>query len=420
MPNSPNAGSANFDSTRAALARRLRTDQTTIAIMAIVLLAYAILVVALAIYLSFPTDYDELEHLSVARSLYESPVIFPDASRFLILRADDLTRFSAIKNYINHPSLYYFMLSPIEAVAGHSYLPFRLVNGLLAIVTLALILVCGCRALAGGTAQRMFALLAACFPKAPLIGAMINNDNLAAFAGALVFAGVTGAPGAIWWLSIGLVLAGWSKLTALIALGGVVALHRGWCVAQGKARLLEWRNLLLLLSCLLAALPYLVTLAHTGHLLYVNVERYGVPAAARPVLTQGSFILFFLSALAQKWPAAEALTPFWLVLVIQATLLLLVLAGSRGRTAKPVGLIYLASAVGMIAIHMAFGWQAYRNIGDLTIAQARYYNVLWPGVAFAAANGAALIARRSGIAANAMLAICIMPTVLGGLVLAVV
>lgn len=386
----------------------------------VVLLVFFALTLVIALAYPFPSNYDELEHFSVVIAQYRHAALFPDYSRYLVVDPHDATRWSTTRNYINHPSLYYLLLAPWVRLTTNPVF-FRLLNVAMATASVAIVMLAGRRFFATAPGPGIFALFAASFPKAAIVGGMINNDNLAALAGALVFAGLAGAPGATWWLALGLVLAGWSKLTALVALGVAVAVHRVWLVRSGEARLASRDTAALTVAVAAGALPYLVWLARTGHLLYRNDAHFFVPVGERPVLDFARFLLRFLAELAGKWPAAEGGS--WLIVAAAGLLAPLALAGwgMRGRAEiARIGAAYGVALVALLAIHVAFSWDAYRTIGDLSNAQPRYYNVLWPGVALAGSAAIDALARRSGWAAAAAILLVAMPTALGGIVLKLV
>jgi hypothetical protein len=387
----------------------------------VVLWAFAVLAVGVALLAPFPTNFDELQHLSVIRAQYEHPALFPDLSRYHILRADDLTRWSAERNYINHPSAYYLAMA-LFLHGTHNVLVARLLNVALATVALALVLVSGVRLFGTRLGKTTFAILAASFPKAVVIAGMVNNDNLAACAAALVFAGVSGMAGACWWLAAGLVLAGWSKLTALVALGTVVFCWQAWRIFIGERRWRSRDNLLLLAGALAGALPYLVTFVRTGHLLYVNEAHFWVPVDQRPVLDFFHFAVAFTSAMAMKWTAAEYSWP--LALAGTAMVAPLCFAGlgvaADRRTAARIGAPYLFALAAMLAVHLAFGWDAFRKIGDLTTAQTRYYGILWPGLAMAGAMMVERLGGRMRWLAAPVIALYLLPTIIGVIVIGAV
>lgn len=387
--------------------------------VALVIATFALLTLLVALLVPFPSSYDELQHLSVVRAQFEHPALFADPRRYLVLRQDDLARWSSTKNYINHPAFYYLAMSVVPYVA-HSILVARLVNVVLAVATLVLVVRAGLSRFASRFGQAAFAIVAASFPKAALIGGMVNNDNLAGLAGAIVFAGLMGVGQAGWMLGIGLALAGWTKLTALIALSIVVAADRGWQVLKGRDR----RKLGLARIAVGAGvgmLPYLVNVVETGHVLYVNEAVFRAPAADRPAVDLAGFAAFFFRSLAMKWPAAEFGLPLWAAAALLAMCLGLAGIGiASDRASARIGLAFAVALAATLAIHCWFGWSAYQRIGDQTIAQTRYYNVLWPGIALAAAGGIVRLHRRSSALGIAALLPVIMPTIVGGALVALV
>ena len=61
---------------------------------------------------------------------------------------------------------------------------------------------------------------------------------------------------------------------------------------------------------------------------------------------------------------------------------------------RRIGSAYLLGFAALLAFHFLFGWTNYVRLGDLTTMQTRYYNVLWPGIALAAAAALPEMARR--------------------------
>lgn len=203
----------------------------------VVLVVFAALTTMVALRMPYPSTFDELPHVSVVRAQYEHPAPFADASTYRMVSRDDLARWTTASNYINHPPLYYMMIGQMLRVTSDVY-ALRLANVVLALVALAIGLWAGVRYLGAGGDRTVFVILIACFPKAPLIGGIVNNDNLANIAAVIVFVGLTGAGGGAWLLGIGLALAGWTKLTALVSLGTAVIIARGWPLMRGRR---AWR-----------------------------------------------------------------------------------------------------------------------------------------------------------------------------------
>lgn len=388
---------------------RVRLSPTVAAAVAI----FALLALMVAVRVPFPTPIDELQHLSVVAEQKERPSLFRDPGEYRVLRSADPVAWSAQRNYINHPSAYYLALAPAWSLT-RSVAVLRLANVGLALAALLLVVVAGLRLFRSRLGQGVFAILAASYPKAAVVAGMINNDNLAACAGAAVFAGVTGMAGGGWWMAAGLALAGWTKLTALIALGAVVACHQAVRLATGRARLWSRETVLLAAGALIGAVPYLVNLAATGRLLWFNADHFRVAPELRTDLDLPGYVRNFLSTLVEKWPASEMSLPFGIALATLAVpLLLAAWSMKRDRDVARIALPYAIALFATLAIQIGFGWTIYREIGDLTIAQTRYYNVLWPGLAFAGAAGAVRLARWGSGAPVAIVLTYLLPTLLG-------
>jgi hypothetical protein len=365
------------------------------------------ILVLIAVNYHFPSAFDELAHISAVRAQADHPDLFADTRRYLMVDPLDIGRWTASANYINHPALYYLLLSPIDA----SIDILRLANVALSMLAIGIVFATGLHVFRQTAERVVFAILAVAFPKTLLIGAMINNDNLAMVAAAMVFAGMCGVPGGALLIAAGLALAGWTKLTALIALS----------TAVGILTLIDWRKGVLRRDTFIYAggaavgsLPYLVSLATTGKLFHVNATVFASAPGMKPDWGFADYTREFFTAFAMKWPAAEASLPLWLAALLIIVPLLLALWGAMADDrVRRIGSAYLAATGVTLALHFGFGWQSFQEIGDLTIAQTRYYNVLWPGLALAAAAGV----MRLGRLGYPALALILAPTVPGGLVL---
>ncbi|MEC3912231.1 hypothetical protein U5A82_17635 [Sphingobium sp. CR2-8] len=376
----------------------------------IVIGAYGALLVWLTLRIPFPTRIDELQHYSVIRAQYEQATLFPDWSRYLLLRQDDLSRWSPYHNYINHPSLYYLLLAPLMGISGDPLL-FRLANVLLSTLALLVTVIAVRRCMPADTVSpTLFALIAASFPKGAVVGGLINNDNLAALAAAVVFAGVVGMPAAGWWVMIGLAVAGWTKLTALLGLAATLFAWLGLRLIRRDIALTDPLFAFAGLGVAIGLIPYAVNLAETGQVLWVNKAVWWVPVAERAHYDMVQFASYFGRTLLWKWPADEG---FYTLRVIAAGLLAMLGVagfGLRRVAVRPIALAYMAGLIILMAIHFTFGWRSFQTMGDLTIAQTRYYNVLWPGIALAASTGIGVIARHWRPAPYALAMLFLAPT----------
>lgn len=384
--------------------------------MLLVLAVYVAMALIIVFTLPFPSQIDELQHYSVIRAQFEQPTLFPDWSRYWIVREDDLTRWSTASNYINHPALYYGLLAPLMALTSNPVL-FRLVSVLLSTAALVIIFVAVRRRFAEDVVPSpLFAILTASFPKAAVVGGMVNNDNLAALAAAALFGGMLGLPGAGWWIMSGLAIAGWTKLTAFIALTTVAAAWAGMEMIAGRVRLSDRRLWLAASGIALGAIPYCVTFLRIGHVLWVNEDHWRIPVAERIHLDLLGFAGWFFKGLVMKWAAAEFSYPLAIALTGMLMPLVLAAIGLRDRVGRPWTVAYAVGLVTLVAIHFGFGWRSYVTIGDLTIMQTRYYNVLWPGIALAATLALARLDPRRRAVGYAAVAVCLIPTMLGALI----
>jgi hypothetical protein len=385
--------------------------------VALVIWGFAALTVMVAIFVPFPSSYDELQHFSVVREQFDHPALFGDPSRYFVLNPHDLAHKSMTRNYINHPSLYYLVMSAYLSVTDN-LLVGRLINSVMAAGTLMLVVWAGLSYFPTRFGQACFAVLSASFPKAALVGGMINNDNLAGLAAAMVFAGLLRGGG--WMLGIGLALAGWSKLTAIVALGVTVLVQRCWAALSSR-QLHVADQLPVIAGMLIGLLPYIVNLIQTGHVLYINDLASMAAPGKRPDLDMGGYAANFFYMIVMKWGASEYALPFAVAALLLATPLVLAGLGIAGNRAAAKFCIPYAAAIAVtLAIHFWYGWSAFERIGDQTAAQTRYYNVLWPGVAFAAASGIGVAAKTWRPLGPALLALCVAPTMIGSLLLAIV
>lgn len=376
-----------------------------------VIVIYGSILLFIAIVYPFPSPFDELAHVSVVRAQLERPDFFADTRSYMLVQPGNIMQWSANANYINHPALYYLGISPLLNYE-HPILALRLANVALSILALTIVLQSGTK-LFGQTADRIvFAIIVASFPKSGLTGGMVTNDNLAMVAAALVFSGMTSTVGGGLTLAIGLALAGWTKLTALIALAAAAGIK---ILIEHKRGLFRRENWLALAGVVIGSLPYLVSFVRTGKLFHVNAAVFSSLPGTKPDWDFIDYTRAFIFELIFKWPAAEASLPISIAaLLIMSPLVFAVVGLLKDARVRAVGIAYLSATLITLALHIGFGWRSFESIGDLTISQTRYYNVLWPGIALA---GAVAITRLRTLRYPALL-LYLTPTVIGGTVLA--
>ncbi|MFL5179740.1 MAG: hypothetical protein ACJ8CQ_04280, partial [Microvirga sp.] len=87
--------------------RSVQRPSISTVVAAFVLLAHLLIALATAWQAPFPTEFDELQHLSVIRAQREAPSLFPDHRTEQILSLPSLSAWTDTPNYIPHPPLYY-------------------------------------------------------------------------------------------------------------------------------------------------------------------------------------------------------------------------------------------------------------------------------------------------------------------------
>lgn len=366
-------------------------------VLALMLTFHIVGAVTAAVSVPFPSPIDELQHYSYIRQMLETPVLFPDYRKMQIL-SDDLHEWSLTHSYLNHPPLYYLLLAPLAKITGEDVFALRLVNIALSTVALLIAAIGGRPLFPSPRSRALFYVVLFAYPKAAIVGGMINNDNFTLLAGAIMLFGLIREKKGFGWVAFSLVLAGWGKLTALLMLGSTWGVWRLGIAIRQQSIAVAAGDFAICLAVLIAAAPYLHNLAAHGQILIVSDWHNFVPPAERPALGLFGFLSHFLTALAAKWSALEG-NPRGAL----SGLLVLALTGYSlfASTSRYLATAYLtALAIGLLA-HIVFGWLAFQRIGDLTSAQSRYYNVLWPGLAAGASLALAAMpqqeARRIGV-----------------------
>jgi hypothetical protein len=343
----------------------------------------------------FPTNLDELQHLSFVRTMAVSPRIFPDYERMRVLDAHGHA-FTATPNYLSHPSPYYVAMAGADRLTGGDITALRFVNLGLSLAAVALLLVAGFRVLKGWPERAVYAAALVLFPKIGVVAGMINNDNAAWLAVAVAVCGLVAwqrrpSTGAAALLAVGLALCGWTKLTALLMVGFGFAIAEALRWA-GRAERPALRPLAVVAGGLaLGAAPTLVYLATSGRFTYHPAAWY-VPPDHRVAMTFGRYVGVFLGDMVDKWSALEPADVvqalgFYLVLSLSAAAVALGLGrrftarddddGAAWRVAC--GLMLATAPV--LLTHLYFGWRTFLEDGYLEMAQTRYYYGVWPGFA---------------------------------------
>jgi hypothetical protein len=273
---------------------------------------------------------------------------------------------------------------------------YRLFNVALVAIGLAALLAIGL--VAGLPRITLYAYvvpLAAIPVLAPLAGS-VNNDNAAFAGGAIAMLGAWQliSTGSRTWLLAalgGVVIASWAKLTGLMLAGGMICSVLLWLSWRGR---LQVRWLVpIAIAALLAAVPFIVFMAHYGNPapntlgqitnLQANAHAAGWDVAPRmsPVSYAVFFVLTFISEWLPVLAPRNAFNYAALAIPVGAALCAFVgLAMSVRRIARghegPLDVVVVAGAFAFMAtfvVHGLFSYQRHIEFGWLMDAYPRYY-----------------------------------------------
>ncbi len=342
--------------------------------------------------------FDEVAHASYVAEIQHGGNAWPALQQMRLL--DPRTfQFTDQANYLNHPPLYYALhafLGPQLEGRPQSLLAHRLIDIAIAAIGIAALLAIGLAARFPRYEFYAYAVPLACIPVlAPLAGS-INNDNLAFLGGAFATLGVwqciaTGHPGWFALALLGVVAAGWAKLTGLLLTAGMVSGAIAYLLWR---RRLPWRwAVATLLVFLLAAAPYIAFIAQYGSPTpetpaQIALIKDGARAAGWADLPRRSFpayLVYFVAAFVAEWmPTLAARNAFhYAMLAIPAAALGCAFAGIAlsahrlwRRAERALDIVVTAGALAFaatFAVHVVYSYGRYVATGWLMDAYPRYY-----------------------------------------------
>jgi hypothetical protein len=387
-------------------------------LLAVVLAAHIFVATAVALYSFFPSTYDEIAHISFIKAMADAPVLFPHYGDYFLLDPKDLTHWTGEPNYLAHPSLYYLFMAPVWILSGDNVLALRLADVFLSSLGLALTAAAGAKLIEAPRTRLLFILLVFCFPKNPVIGGIVSNDNFVLIAAGLFFWGCASARHRTLFLCLALALAGWTKLTALVGLGAAAGFLVLYSVLRDHKPFFQRRHLALAFALLLGFLPYAVNWLRMGHLLYEPQNSFWfLPADQRPNLDIFGFVPVFFGRIINKFPAVDRMMGDALPLAALALISLAALRSEGEDKARRVATSFLAALAIFVPIHFLYAWHTFLSSGQTIDAQPRYYNELWPGFALALALACTTIDRKKWpVATVAVVILCLLPTAAGLLI----
>ena len=382
------------------------------------LAAHIFVATSVALYSFFPSSYDEIAHISFVKAMADAPVLFPHYGNYVLLDPKDLGVWTHEPNYLAHPSLYYLFMAPIWTLSGGSVLALRLTDVALSSLGLALTATAGAKLIVAPRTRLLFILLVFCFPKNPIIGGIVSNDNFVLIAAGLFFWGCASEKHRILLLSLALILAGWTKLTALVGLGAAAGFLVLYSTLRDRKPLFQRGHFVLAFALLLGFLPCAVNWLRTGYLLYVPQNSFWVvPLDQREDLSIFTFVPVFFGRIIDKFPAADKMMNDALPLAALVLVSFAALRSEGEEKARRVAMSFLAALAIFVPIHFSYAWQTFLSAGQTIDAQPRYYNELWPGFALALALACTAIDRRRWpLATISVVILCLLPTAAGLLI----
>lgn len=367
-------------------------------VCAVVLVLFIVAATLSAVRKDVTVGFDEVAHASYIAHLQHTHEAWPAFSELRMLDPSNF-RFTSELNYLDHPPIYYWLLSHLgPSLEGHpdAILIYRLLNVALGGIGLAALMAIGIVLRVPRLTLYAYLLPLACIPVlAPLAGS-VNNDN-AAFAGgaiatlaALQFL----MTGSLAWLIaalVGVVIASWAKFTGLLLAGGLVGGVLAWL--SWHRRLPARWIALIAIAALLASAPYIILFAQYGSPVprtsgQLDLIRGGALAtgwASAQRLSPASFAASFLSEFVREWLPTlrprSALNELALAIPVGAALCALAgLALSARRIAavkaEPLDVVVAAGFVAFAATflsHFIFSYRLHVEFGWLTTAYPRYY-----------------------------------------------
>ena len=351
----------------------------------------------------FPNPYDEAAHFSFALHVLQTGDLLPAFADLRLVDPEAITVWTDRPNYLNHPSGYYALMAaaaaPFELSPADLIRFWRLLNVALAALVVALILRLGRDAGWSTPAQVAFAVLVALNPALPVLGSIVNNDNLAFLGGALTCLGafrlLSGRRSAGVWMTAaaGVLLAGLAKLTAALLCGLLLAGTLIWLIrSEGPGVLRSASAMLCLVVAALGLAPYLWFLLHHGSPAPFTAGQAGILESRLAEITAWRdsrldfwpYVGHFAQSLLVYWSPVTPIRPPQIALLALPAIVLGASAigilaalrrawrGMEDPTARFVigGVAALAS---MAAVHLEFTFARHQETGWLRGVYPRYY-----------------------------------------------
>ncbi|MCA8933994.1 MAG: glycosyltransferase family 39 protein, partial [Rhodospirillaceae bacterium] len=335
-----------------------------------------------ALLLPYPSPFDEAAHLSYARHVFDHPALLPALDR--------MRQESGAANYLNHPAPYYLIVGAVDRLAGGAVAIVRLASAALHVAAFALLIDAAAATRHPNRAMAALVCLSVLMPLAHMLGGFVTNDTLAFFTGALVVWSVARSqarPALGYWVgALAVVIAGWTKLTALLAVFPIFAL--AYAFARPPRIGLRLHLPVAVLVAGLAAIPYLAWQARYGSVApsLVPTEHDGAgPLTLGFVLSAAvdpefyGYLWYMLGWLARSAMEPHLLIgfgPAWIVFVafVAALPVAAILSRRAGnRTMAALFAAGLCAVLAEFAIHALFTYSWFQVAGRAEGFHFRYY-----------------------------------------------
>ena len=386
-------------STATAAAREWTAPPTASWLVALTILVLLVLAgVASATREDVVTGFDEPAHLSYIAHIQHTGDAWP-ALETMRLVDPQTFQFTAEPNFLNHPPIFYALLAAIgPKLEGRpqALLAYRLLDVALVTIGFAALLALGLKAQFSWSEFYAYAMPLAWIPIMVQLAAAVNNDNLAFFGGALATLGVWQlvATGRGIWLAcalVGLLAAGWAKLTGLLLAAAMVSTALAYLYWRGRMR---WTWAVAAgFALALAAAPYVIYLMQYGSPTpgtpaQIALLKDGARAAGWTELPRKSFagyLASFIVAFIADWmPTLGRRSAFnYAMLAVPAAALACALAGIAlslrrlwRRRETPLDVVVISGALALaatFAIHVGYSYGRHLATGWLLDAYPRYY-----------------------------------------------
>jgi hypothetical protein len=371
---------------------------TNSVVAAIILALFVFSAIISAARKDITQGFDEVAQVSYVAHIQHTGDGWPALEEMRLLDPHTF-QFTGEANYLNHPAKFYALLALLgPTLEGHpqALMVHRLIDIAIAAIGFAALLWLGLAARLPRQEFYAYAVPLACIPVLVPIAGAVNNDNLAFLGGGLAILGAwqlvaTGRDGWLVLALIGVIAAGWAKLTGLLLTAPMVGAVTAYLLWRKR---LPWMWIMsVALAVLLAATPYLEFFLQYGSPTPETPAQAALIADGARVagwadLPRHSFpgyLAYFVAAFVADWmPALAARNALnYAMLAIPVAALLCALAGialslrrlwRRQETALDVIVIAGTLAiVATLAIHVGFSYRRYVATGWLMDAYPRYY-----------------------------------------------